>query len=152
MVVIPKPNKPDYSNPKAYQPIALLNCLGKVLEKLMASRLSGVVETHDLLHTDQIGGRPERSAIDTAIYLFIYSLIACNRGGNKGGKICKTGWGREEEGGERPGVVAPEQTGLLDKTTRDGLDAEGESIQANMPNTTTALGRFPAGSWGNNRT
>jgi hypothetical protein len=44
MVVIPKPNKPDYSNPKAYRPIALLNCLGKVLEKLMASRLSGMAE------------------------------------------------------------------------------------------------------------
>jgi hypothetical protein len=37
IVVIPKPNKPDYSNPKAYQPIALLNCLGKILEKLMAT-------------------------------------------------------------------------------------------------------------------
>jgi hypothetical protein len=35
-VIIPKPNKPDYSDPKAYQPIALLNCLGKILEKLMA--------------------------------------------------------------------------------------------------------------------
>jgi hypothetical protein len=29
-IVIPKPNKPDYSNPKAYRPIALLNCLGKL--------------------------------------------------------------------------------------------------------------------------
>jgi hypothetical protein len=37
MVVIPKPNKPNYSNPKAYRPIALLNCLRKVLEKLMSS-------------------------------------------------------------------------------------------------------------------
>jgi hypothetical protein len=68
-VVIPKPNKPDYSNPKAYRPIALLNCLGKVLEKLMASRLSGMAETHDLLHPDQIGGRPQRSAIDAAMAL-----------------------------------------------------------------------------------
>jgi hypothetical protein len=67
MVVIPKPNKPNYSNPKAYRPIALLNCLGKVLEKLMASRLSGMAETHDLLHPDQIGGRPQRSAIDAAM-------------------------------------------------------------------------------------
>jgi hypothetical protein len=49
MVVIPKPNKPDYSNPKAYRPIALLNCLGKVLEKLMASRLGGMAETHDVI-------------------------------------------------------------------------------------------------------
>jgi hypothetical protein len=68
-VVIPKPNKPDYSNPKAYQTIALLNCLGKVLEKLMASRISGMVETHNLLYPDQIGGRPQRSAIDAAMAL-----------------------------------------------------------------------------------
>jgi hypothetical protein len=68
-VVIPKPNKPDYSNRKVYRPIALLNCLRKVLEKLMASRLSGMVETHDLLHPDQIGGHPQRSAIDAAMAL-----------------------------------------------------------------------------------
>jgi hypothetical protein len=58
-VVIPKPNKPDYSTPKAYRPIALLNCLGKVLEKLMATRLGTMAEAHDLLHPDQIGGQPQ---------------------------------------------------------------------------------------------
>ena len=68
-VIIPKNNKPDYCNPKAYRPIALLNCLGKVLEKLMASRLSYMSEVHDLLHHDQIGGRPQRSAIDAAMAL-----------------------------------------------------------------------------------
>jgi hypothetical protein len=35
-------------------------------------------------------------------------------GGNKGGKIDKNGGGRVEERGE-PGMVAPEQAGLLDK-------------------------------------
>jgi hypothetical protein len=69
MVVIPKPNKPDYSNPKAYHPIALLNCLGKVLEKLKATRLSSMSGSHNLLHPDQIGGRPQRSAIDAVMAL-----------------------------------------------------------------------------------
>jgi hypothetical protein len=69
MVVIPKPNKPDYSAVKAYRPIALLNCMGKVLEKLMATRLSLMAESHDILHADQIGGRPKRSAIDAAMAL-----------------------------------------------------------------------------------
>ncbi|KAF8684346.1 hypothetical protein AX14_004125 [Amanita brunnescens Koide BX004] len=32
-VIIPKPNKPDYSIPKAYRPIALLNTLGKVVNQ-----------------------------------------------------------------------------------------------------------------------
>jgi hypothetical protein len=79
MVVIPKPNKPDYSNPKAYQPIALLNCLGKVLEKLMASRLSGMAETHDLLHPDRIGGCPQRSTIDATIARTHDIEIGCSK-------------------------------------------------------------------------
>ena len=44
-VVIPKPNKPDYSSPKAYRVIALPNCLGKVLEKIVARRLSYYAES-----------------------------------------------------------------------------------------------------------
>ncbi|PBK91135.1 hypothetical protein ARMGADRAFT_886314, partial [Armillaria gallica] len=31
-IALRKPNKPDYSNPRAYRLIALLECLGKVLE------------------------------------------------------------------------------------------------------------------------
>ncbi|KAF8660768.1 hypothetical protein AX14_007331 [Amanita brunnescens Koide BX004] len=38
-VIIPKPGKPDYSIPKAYRPIALLNTLGKLLTKVLANRL-----------------------------------------------------------------------------------------------------------------
>jgi hypothetical protein len=38
-----------------------------------------------------------------------------NNGGNKGGQMWKNGRGREEDR-EEPGVVASEQTGLLDKT------------------------------------
>jgi hypothetical protein len=67
--MIPKPNKPDYSSVKAYRPIALLNCLGKVLEKLMAVRLGQMAESHNLLHADQIGGHPKCLAIDAAMAL-----------------------------------------------------------------------------------
>src|SRR5690606_13323660 len=38
--ILAKPNKPDYQAPKAYRIIALLNCLGKIAEKLVAKRLS----------------------------------------------------------------------------------------------------------------
>jgi hypothetical protein len=68
-VVIPKPNKPDYSMIKAYHPIALLNCVGKILEKLMAMRLGQLAESHDILHVNQIGGHPKWSAIDAVMVL-----------------------------------------------------------------------------------
>jgi hypothetical protein len=47
----------------------LLNCLRKILEKLMATWLGMMAETHDLLHLGQIGGCPQRSAIDAGMAL-----------------------------------------------------------------------------------
>ena len=38
-VIIPKPKKTDYTLPKSYRPIALLNTLGKLLTKIIANRL-----------------------------------------------------------------------------------------------------------------
>jgi hypothetical protein len=39
-VAIPKPNKPDYGVAKAYRVITLLNCLGKVVEKVAANAIA----------------------------------------------------------------------------------------------------------------
>ena len=39
-VIIRKPGKPDYSVPKAYRPIALLNTTAKLLSALIADRAS----------------------------------------------------------------------------------------------------------------
>ncbi|OXV05133.1 hypothetical protein Egran_07099 [Elaphomyces granulatus] len=68
-IILPKAKKKDYSSPKSYRVIALLNCLGKVLEKLYATRLSFLANTSSLLHSSQLGGRKQRSAIDTALLL-----------------------------------------------------------------------------------
>ncbi|KJZ68329.1 hypothetical protein HIM_12279 [Hirsutella minnesotensis 3608] len=68
-VILPKLDKPDYSVPKAYRVISLLNCLGKTLEKLYATRLSYLANTTGLLSPSQLGGRKQRSAIDTALLL-----------------------------------------------------------------------------------
>ena len=35
-IIIPKPNKQSYDNPKAFRPIVLLNTLGKLIEKVIA--------------------------------------------------------------------------------------------------------------------
>lgn len=62
-VVLRKPQKPAYDVAKAYRPIALLNTLGKVLEKIVARRMSALAEEHNLLPVTQMGARPRRSTI-----------------------------------------------------------------------------------------
>ena len=47
----------------------MLNCLRKILEKLMATRLAYMAERYSLLHENQVGGRAQRSAIDACLAL-----------------------------------------------------------------------------------
>jgi hypothetical protein len=61
-VVIPKPKK-DCHTVKAYRPIALLETLGKIIEKLVATRISKLAEEHKLFPDLQMGGRPKKSTI-----------------------------------------------------------------------------------------
>ena len=49
--------------------ITLLNCLEKVSEKIIVTRLSYLGETTDLLYPEQMGGRKKRSAIDAVMAL-----------------------------------------------------------------------------------
>ena len=56
-VVLRKPGKDDYTQPKAYRPIALLNTLGKALEAIIAHRLAYLADTHHLLPSRHTGGR-----------------------------------------------------------------------------------------------
>jgi hypothetical protein len=44
-VALRKPGKDDYTQPKSYRPIALLNTLGKALEAVVASRLTLLADT-----------------------------------------------------------------------------------------------------------
>ena len=48
-MILKKPKKTDYSESKAYRPIALLDTLGKALETVTAKGLSGIAETNHLL-------------------------------------------------------------------------------------------------------
>jgi len=63
-VVIPKPNKPGYVVAKAYRVITLLNCLGKVVEKVAGNTIADQCERWQLLHDGHFGCRKRRSAID----------------------------------------------------------------------------------------
>src|ERR1700710_409935 len=85
VVIIKKVGKHDYGITKAYRPISLLNCLGKISEKIMATRLAHMAEKYRLLHQLQIGGRPKRSPIDAVMLLT--SIIDQ---GKREGKITST--------------------------------------------------------------
>ncbi len=61
--------KRNWSELKFYKIIFLLNCLNKIAEKIIATRLAYLAKITDLLHFDQIGGRRKKSAIDTIITL-----------------------------------------------------------------------------------
>jgi Reverse transcriptase (RNA-dependent DNA polymerase) len=58
---------------KVYKVISLLNCLGKVVEKVAATALSRLYEEKKLLHPGQFRYRKQRSAID-AIAKLIYTI------------------------------------------------------------------------------
>ena len=69
-MVLWKLNKADYSKSSSYRPIALLNTMGKLLERVIARRMSKLAETHKLLSDTQMGARMKRSAT-TALQLII---------------------------------------------------------------------------------
>ena len=54
---------------KSYRVVSLLNCLGKVAEKIIATRLFYTAENSDLLYENQIGDRRQKSAIDAVLSL-----------------------------------------------------------------------------------
>ena len=64
VVMIPKPGKRNLSCPRAWRPISLLSCLGKGLERMIARRLAWASIHYAVLHSQQAGALPKRSAVD----------------------------------------------------------------------------------------
>ena len=54
---------------KSYRAVSLLNCLRKIVEKIIASRLTFLAGITDILDHDQISSRKQISAIDAAMSL-----------------------------------------------------------------------------------
>ena len=70
VVPVPKPNKPDYSVPKAYRPVSLMECTGKLLEKVIAKRITNDIALYpDILPSNQFGSRPQHNTTDAALAL-----------------------------------------------------------------------------------
>ncbi|KJZ69844.1 hypothetical protein HIM_10772 [Hirsutella minnesotensis 3608] len=68
IIPLKKPGKDDYTLAKAWRPISLLSTLGKILEAVVAERISYAVEAHGLLPANHFGARKRRSA-DQALVL-----------------------------------------------------------------------------------
>jgi hypothetical protein len=69
IIPLKKPDKGDYTMAKAWRPISLLSTLGKVLEAVIAERMSYVVESYGLLPANHFGARKRRSAEQALILL-----------------------------------------------------------------------------------
>ena len=76
--VIPKPNRADYTLAKNYRPISLLECLGKLLEKVIAKIIYSDMAKYVLVPTTQFGGRNASSTLDAGLTL-LHDIEAAHR-------------------------------------------------------------------------
>ena len=72
-VILRKPGKPRYNTPKDYQPIVLLNTLGKLMTAVVAEQLTYYTERHALLPPTHFGGCPGRTTTD-ALHTLTYRI------------------------------------------------------------------------------
>jgi len=69
VIIVPKPNKPNYSLPKAYRAISLLECCGKLLEKIVLKCILSDAHTYDILPNSQFRSRDHHCITDAALCL-----------------------------------------------------------------------------------
>ena len=84
VVVIPKPDKADYSLAKAHRPISLLEAMSKLMEKAIAKRMQHDIVAHKLIPANQFGGRMHSSCLDAGITL-IHDVQTAHAAGLKAG-------------------------------------------------------------------
>jgi len=86
VVPIPKPGKIDYWVAKAYRPISLLECCGKLLEKIVAKRILLDSAHFNLLPARQFGSRDYHTATD-AVLSATHTIQTCVKSGNAAGLL-----------------------------------------------------------------
>jgi hypothetical protein len=68
-ILLRKQGKPTYTAAKAYRVISLLSCLGKVVEKAIATWIASFCEREDVFHRGQFGCRQGRGTSDAVAQL-----------------------------------------------------------------------------------
>ena len=86
VVPIPKPHKADYRIGKSYRPISLLECCGKLLEKIVAKRILLDANRFHLLPSGQFGSQDFHSVVDAAMCL-THSIQSCVKTGHVGALV-----------------------------------------------------------------
>ena len=79
VVMIEKKNQPP-EQITSYRPISLLNVVGKILERVIQSRLTSFAETNNVIPESQAGFRAGRSTTDPLIRLITEVSSALNEG------------------------------------------------------------------------
>ncbi|TLD03543.1 uncharacterized protein PgNI_11520 [Pyricularia grisea] len=64
VAILPKTGKKDRSSVRSWRPIALLSCIGKGLERLVARRIAWAIHDNGLFSCTHGGALPKRSATD----------------------------------------------------------------------------------------
>lgn len=72
VIFIPKPGK-DLKFPQNYRPISLLSSIGKIVERLIHTRLSEYVNLNNILPDEQFGFRPKHSTTDQLLRVVEYA-------------------------------------------------------------------------------
>jgi hypothetical protein len=67
MVPIVKPGKEDSEEVTKFRPMSLLNIEGKIMEKILITRINYWAYTTNFLNNNQYGFTPQRSTIDAAM-------------------------------------------------------------------------------------
>jgi len=67
-IIIPKPGKTTYSDPKFYRPISLQSCFVKLLEAIVAKRLPHAAILCGATRPSQMGGQTDKSAVNTLLH------------------------------------------------------------------------------------
>ena len=80
VIALRKPGKDSYEVPRSYRPISLLSNLGKVLEKLVNTRLMRILERTRVLAPHQYGFRAGREVTDACTRFALDIVSAFRRG------------------------------------------------------------------------
>ncbi|EDO03843.1 hypothetical protein SS1G_06324, partial [Sclerotinia sclerotiorum 1980 UF-70] len=62
--MLPKVGKKDKTSPRSWRPIALISCIGKGLERYIASQISWTALRHNVISPQHCGALPRRSGTD----------------------------------------------------------------------------------------